>query len=54
LQTDLRNAGAAWVDKEVVIDGPIVTSREPDDIPKFNPAMIDLFSMAKRPQTASR
>jgi protease I len=44
LQTDLRNAGAQWVDKEVVTDKNLVTSRKPDDIPAFNKAMIDLFS----------
>src|SRR5262249_48190962 len=36
LQTDIRNAGGDWVDKEVVVDGNLVTSREPDDIPPFN------------------
>ena len=35
LQTDLRNAGAEWVDEEVVIDGNLITSRNPDDIPAF-------------------
>ena len=47
LKTDIRNAGADWVDNEVVIDGNLVTSRKPDDIPAFNRAMIDLFAMAK-------
>ena len=44
LKTDLRNAGAEWVDQEVVIDRNLVSSRKPDDIPAFNRAMIDLFS----------
>lgn len=44
LKTDLRNAGAEWVDKEAVTDGNMVSSRKPDDIPAFNRAMIDLFS----------
>jgi protease I len=44
LKTDLRNAGAEWVDQEVVVDGNLVTSRNPDDIPAFNRAMIDLFA----------
>jgi protease I len=44
LKTDLRNAGAAWVDQEVVTDGAIVTSRKPDDIPAFNRAMLRLFA----------
>jgi protease I len=44
LKTDLRNAGANWVDKEVVVDNGIVTSRKPDDIPAFNEKMIEEFS----------
>jgi protease I len=44
LKTDLKNAGANWVDKEVVHDGRFVTSRKPDDIPAFNREMIRLFS----------
>ncbi|WP_310961504.1 type 1 glutamine amidotransferase domain-containing protein [Nocardioides terrisoli] len=36
LQTDVRNAGGEWVDEEVVVDGNLVTSRKPDDIPAFN------------------
>jgi deglycase len=44
LQTDLKNAGAIWVDQEVVRDGKLVTSRKPDDIPAFNREMISMFS----------
>lgn len=44
LKTDLRNAGAEWVDQAVVVDGNLVTSRNPDDIPSFNRTMIDLFA----------
>ncbi|MER6943686.1 type 1 glutamine amidotransferase domain-containing protein [Nonomuraea sp. NPDC000554] len=48
LQTDLRNAGATWVDREVTIctSGPntLVTSRKPDDLKAFDQAMIDAFS----------
>jgi protease I len=44
LKTDLKNAGANWVDKEVVRDGNLVTSRKPDDIPAFNREMIQMFS----------
>jgi protease I len=44
LQTDLRNAGAEWVNEEVVVDGNIVSSRKPDDIPAFNREMIALFT----------
>jgi protease I len=43
LQTDLENAGVDWVDQEVVVDGNLVTSRKPDDIPAFNREMISLF-----------
>lgn len=44
LKTDLKNAGAEWVDQEVVQDGMLVTSRKPDDIPAFNRAFIGLVS----------
>jgi protease I len=44
LQTDLRNAGANWVDEQVVTDGNLVTSRKPDDIPAFNKAFIGLLA----------
>lgn len=47
LQTDLRNAGASWTDEEVVVDGNLVTSRKPDDIPAFNREMIRLFASAR-------
>ncbi len=42
LRTDLKNAGAQWVDREVVVDGGLVTSRKPDDIPAFSNAAIDV------------
>jgi len=44
LKTDLKNAGAKWVDKDVVRDGNLVTSRKPDDIPAFNREMIQMFA----------
>jgi protease I len=44
LQTDIRNAGGNWVDKEVVVDQGIVTSRKPDDIPAFNRKMLEEFA----------
>lgn len=44
LQTDLKNAGAEWVDEEVVTDNGLVTSRKPDDIPAFNNKMIEEFA----------
>ncbi len=47
LKTDLRNAGAEWMDQEVVTDGNLVSSRKPGDIPAFNRGMIDLFSGAR-------
>jgi protease I len=40
LQQDLRNAGAEWSDQEVVVDGKLITSRKPDDIPAFNNALL--------------
>ena len=49
LKTDLRNAGAEWVDREVVLDRNLVSSRKPDDIPAFNPAMLDLFGRSAGP-----
>ena len=44
LKSDLNNAGAHWVDAEVIVDEQFVTSRKPDDIPVFNREMIELFS----------
>ena len=44
LRTDLTNAGAKWVDQEVVTDRGIVSSRKPDDIPAFNRKMIEEFA----------
>jgi protease I len=41
LQTDLKNAGAIWVDQEVVVDQGLVTSRKPDDLPAFNRKLIE-------------
>lgn len=48
LRTDLRNAGANWVDEEVVVDGGLVTSRKPADIPAFNRAMLAEFAARRR------
>jgi len=47
IQTDIRNAGGNWVDKEVVVDQGLVTSRKPDDIPAFNAKMIEEFAEGK-------
>lgn len=43
LRTDLKNAGATWVDQEVVVDQGLVTSRKPGDLPAFNKKMIEEF-----------
>ena len=52
LKTDLRNAGANWVDQEVVTDNGLVTSRKPDDIPAFNKKMIEEFGEGVHAATA--
>ena len=44
LRTDLRNAGADWVDEEVVVDGKLTTSRDPDDLPAFGKAVVERFA----------
>jgi protease I len=44
IRTDLENAGADWVNEEVVVDQGLVTSRKPDDIPAFNEKMIEEFA----------
>jgi protease I len=50
--TDLRNAGANWVDQEVVVDSGLVTSRKPDDIPAFNEKMIEEFAEGRHAKQA--
>jgi protease I len=49
VKTDLMNAGADWVDQEVVVDGNLVSSRKPDDIPAFNREMLAVFSKTRQP-----
>ena len=44
LKTDLRNAGATWVDEPVVVDNGLVTSRKPDDLPAFNRRLLEEFA----------
>jgi protease I len=46
LKTDIQNAGGDWADRETVLDGKLLTSRKPDDIPAFNREMIELFAQA--------
>lgn len=50
VQTDLRNAGARWVNQPVVVDNGLVTSRKPADIPKFNAKMIEEFDEGRHPR----
>jgi protease I len=47
LKSDLTNAGAEWLDQEVVVDNGLVTSRKPDDIPAFNREVLKLFAEAR-------
>ena len=51
IKTDLKNAGASWVDQEVVTDGQFIFSRKPDDIPAFSKAIIE--SVSKGTQRAA-
>ena len=44
LQTDIRNAGGTWVDEEVVVDGQLVSSRKPDDLPAFCATVVERFA----------
>lgn len=53
LQTDLKNAGAKWVDQEVATDNGLVTSRKPDDIPAFNKKMIEEFAEGRHDRSKS-
>jgi len=53
LKTDLKNAGANWVDQEVVVDNGLVTSRNPHDIPAFNNKMIEEFAEGRHQQASA-
>jgi protease I len=52
IKTDVRNAGAKWIDEEVFVDNGLVTSRKPDDIPAFNKKMIEEFCEGRHAATA--
>ena len=47
IRKDLENAGADWIDQAVVVDNGLITSRNPDDIPAFNEAIVHEFAMAR-------
>jgi protease I len=53
LKTDLKNAGANWVDEQVVLDGNVITSRKPDDIPAFSQKIIEEIADGKHLKAAS-
>jgi protease I len=53
IQVDMRNAGARWVDDEVVVDNGLVSSRKPDDIPAFNRKMIEEFAEGRHAAAAA-
>ena len=53
IQVDMRNAGARWVDEEVVVDNGLVSSRKPDDIPAFNGKMIEEFAEGRHKAAAA-
>jgi deglycase len=44
IQDDIRNAGGKWIDERVVVDGNLITSRQPDDLPAFNEALISMLA----------
>ena len=53
IQVDMRNAGAQWMDQEVVVDNGLVSSRSPDDIPAFNKKMIEEFAEGRHVAAAA-
>jgi len=53
IQVDMRNAGARWVDEEVVVDNGLVSSRKPDDIPAFNRKIVEEFAEGRHQAAAA-
>ena len=51
IQSDLKNAGAEWLDQEVVVDNGLVTSRKPDDLPAFNAKLVEEISAGPHVRT---
>lgn len=49
LRTDIRNAGGTWVDEPVHVDNGLITSRKPDDIPRFNAKVVEEFAEGRHP-----
>ncbi len=54
IQSDLKNAGAQWVDQEVVVDNGLVTSRKPDDLPAFNAKLIEEIAEGVHPRQSGK
>jgi protease I len=54
IRTDLINAGARWVDREVVEDGNLITSRKPDDLPAFSQAILRRLEERPAERTSAR
>ncbi|MGA7887119.1 MAG: type 1 glutamine amidotransferase domain-containing protein [Acidobacteriaceae bacterium] len=52
LKTDLKNAGATWVDEEVVVSGQFISSRKPDDIPAFTKTLIQMLEENRKKRAA--
>jgi len=53
LRTDIRNAGGNWVDKEVVVEDGLVTSRKPDDLPAFTKKIVEEFAEGRHEKQAA-
>jgi protease I len=53
IRSDLENAGAAWIDREVVVDRGLVTSRKPDDLAAFNRKMVEEFAEGRHTRASA-